>query len=48
MVFGWSKSFVIVLFLAILIGAGTNSYLNAFEVILGYVIITVIWRLLTQ
>jgi len=45
--FGFSKIFVIVIFLAAAIGYGTKSWMNFFIILGAYALIRIIWKLLT-
>jgi len=42
-----TKTFVITIIIAIVVGIGTENYLNSIYIILGFIILTIIWRLLT-
>jgi hypothetical protein len=44
---GMSKTFVIVLIIASIIGYGTKDWNNFFIILLFYIIIKIIWNLLT-
>jgi hypothetical protein len=46
-IFGFSKVFVIILGLAALIGFATKSFNNSLVIIIVYVVIKIIWNLLT-
>jgi hypothetical protein len=45
--FGWSKSFVIVLFISILIGIGTKNWKNAAIILGAFAGVRLIWKILT-
>jgi len=45
--FGFAKLFVIFIFIAGAIGYGTRSWENFFVVIGGYIVVRIIWKLLT-
>jgi len=47
MAFGFSKSFVIFLFIAIIVGIGTKSWQNGLGVIIFFAVIRIIWKMLT-
>ena len=47
MVFGFSKVFVIILFIALIIGWGSHNWINGIVIISIYVIIAIVWKLLT-
>jgi hypothetical protein len=44
---GLSKSFIITFILAIIIGYGTHNIQNFFVIMVMYVIIRIIWNILT-
>jgi len=45
--FGLSKTFVIVLAFAGLVGWGTHNWYNFLSIIIAYAIIKIVWNLLT-
>lgn len=47
MAFGWSKNFVIFLFIAVGVGYGTHNWNNFFSILGFFIIIRIIWKLLT-
>jgi Ca2+/H+ antiporter len=44
---GFSKIFVIVLFIAVIVGYGSENWVNGLMIVLVYAIIAIIWKLLT-
>ena len=46
--FGFSKSFVIFLFISIIIGIGTENWKNGLYLISLYAITKIIWNILTK
>lgn len=45
--FGFSKAFVIFLFLAIAVAYGTRNWYNGFVILAVFAIIKIIWNILT-
>jgi hypothetical protein len=47
MALGFAKIFVIFLFISIIIGIGTHSWVNFFSAMGIFILIRIVWKLLT-
>jgi hypothetical protein len=47
MAFGFAKIFVIFLFISIIVGIGTHSLVNAISLMGAFIIIRIVWKVLT-